>query len=58
MEFPTGSTWVLFTDNVLHGALKGQYAFEQTFWLDVKAMHKPERSPLRVLERLSARPLA
>jgi hypothetical protein len=58
VEFPTGSTWVLFTDNVLHGALKGQYAFEQTFWLDVKAMREPERSPLRVLERLSARPLA
>jgi hypothetical protein len=58
VEFPTGSTWVLFTDNVLHGALKGQYAFEQTFWLDVQAMREPERSPLRVLERLSARPLA
>jgi hypothetical protein len=58
VEFPTGSTWVLFTDNVLHGALKGQYAFEQTFWLDVKAMREPARSPLRVLERLSARPLA
>jgi hypothetical protein len=58
IEFPSGSTWVLFTDNVLHGALKGQYAFEQTFWLDVKAMREPERSPLRVLERLSARPLA
>ncbi len=58
VEFPPGSTWVLFTDNVLHGALKGQYAFEQTFWLDVKAMREPERSPLRVLERLSARPLA
>jgi hypothetical protein len=58
VEFPPGSTWVLFTDDVLHGALKGQYAFEQTFWLDVKAMHDPERSPLRVLERLAARPLA
>jgi hypothetical protein len=58
VEFPPGSTWVLFTDNVLHGALKGQYAFEHTFWLDVKAMREPERSPLRVLERLRARRLA
>ena len=58
VEFPTGSTWILFTDNVLHGALKGQYAFEQTFWLDVTAMREPARSPLRVLERLSARQLA
>ena len=58
VEFPAGSTWMLFTDNVLHGALKGQYAFEQTFWLDVKTMRDPERSPLRILERLRARKLA
>ena len=58
IEFPTGSSWMLFTDNVLHGALKGQYAFEQTFWLDVDAMREPARSPLRVLERLQARKLA
>ncbi|HTO83987.1 MAG TPA: Kdo hydroxylase family protein [Methylomirabilota bacterium] len=58
VEFPTGSSWLLFTDNVLHGALKGQYAFEQTFWLDVAAMRDPARSPLRVLERLQARKLA
>jgi hypothetical protein len=48
---------MLFTDNVLHGALKGQYAFEQTFWLDVNAMREQERSPLRVLERLHERKL-
>ena len=58
VEFPPGSTWVLFTDDVLHGALKGQYAFEHTFWLDVKAMRQPDRSPLRVLERLNGRLLA
>ncbi len=58
VEFPTGSSWLLFTDNVLHGALKGQYAFEQTFWLDVASMRDPARSPLRVLERLQARKLA
>jgi hypothetical protein len=58
IEFPTGSTWMLFTDNVLHGALKGQYAFEQTFWLDVTTMREPERSPLRILERLHKRKLA
>src|SRR5262245_16825771 len=58
MECSTGSTWLLSTDNVLHGALKGQYAFEQTFWLDVNVMREPERSPLRVLERLYERKLA
>lgn len=58
VEFPTGSSWVVFTDGVLHGALSGQYAFEQTFLLDVKTMHQPERSPLRILERLQGRRLA
>lgn len=58
LEFPTGSTWMLFTDNVLHGAIRGQYAFEQTFWLDVNAMREPGRSPLRALERLYRRKLA
>ena len=52
-DFPAGSTWVCFTDQVLHAALGGQYMLEQTFMLPVAAMLHPERSPLRVLERLS-----
>ena len=56
-RFPAGSTWMCFTDQVMHAALAGQYVLEQTFHLDVAAMVSPERSPLRVLERLQDRPL-
>ena len=56
-DFPAGSTWVCFTDQVLHAALGGQYMLEQTFMLPVSAMLHAERSPLRVLERLSGRRL-
>ena len=57
-DFPAGSTWICFTDQVLHAALGGQYLLEQTFMLPVSAMLHAERSPLRVLERLSGRRLA
>ena len=57
IAFPPGATWACFTDSVSHAALSGQFAFEQTFYLPVAAMRDPERSPLRVLERLVRRPL-
>jgi hypothetical protein len=50
--FPSGSTWMCYTDQVMHAALAGQYVLEQTFHLDVAAMVTPARSPLRILERL------
>jgi len=53
-----GTTWMVFTDRVLHAALGGQYLLEQTFHLPVAAMSCPERSPLRILEGLYGRPLA
>ncbi len=55
LAFPPGATWMCFTDAVLHAALAGRCALEQTFYLPVAAMADPERSPLRVLERLSGR---
>ena len=58
VDFPAGSTWLAFTDEVSHAAMSGQYQLEQTFLLPVTAMREPERSPLRVLERLKGRPLA
>jgi hypothetical protein len=58
IAFPAGSTWVCFTDQVLHAALAGHCALEQTFHLPISAMAHPERSPLCVLERLSGRSLA
>ena len=57
-EFMPGDTWLVFTDQVSHAAMDGQYALEQTFYLPVHAMRDPSRSPLRVLERLLERRLA
>jgi hypothetical protein len=56
-DFPSGTTWATFTDEVSHAAMAGQYQLEQTFLLPVEAMRSPERSPLRILERLKGRPL-
>lgn len=58
VEFPSGATWFTFTDGVLHGAVSGQFAFEQTFFLPVDGMREPGQSPLRTLERLFHRKLA
>ncbi|HET7085812.1 MAG TPA: Kdo hydroxylase family protein [Rhizomicrobium sp.] len=57
VDFPAGSCWLVFTDQVLHAALGGEFALEQTFHLDVSEMAEPERAPVRVLERLSGKAL-
>jgi hypothetical protein len=57
VDFPAGSTWLAFTDQVSHAAMAGQYQLEQTFLLPVAAMIEPDRSPLRILERLKGRRL-
>ncbi len=57
IHFPTGSTWVVFTDQVSHAALSGQYLFEQTFYLSPQHLYNPDTSPLRVLERFLNRPI-
>jgi hypothetical protein len=57
-DFPAGSTWIAFTDQVSHAATAGQYQLEQTFLVPVAAMREPERSPLRVLESITGRKLA
>jgi hypothetical protein len=58
VDFPSGSTWIAFTDQVSHAAMAGQYQFEQTFLLPLDAMIDETRSPLRILERLKGRSLA
>ena len=58
VDFPPGSCWLVFTDMVLHAALGGEFALEQTFHLDVDQLAEPERAPIRVLERLSGKTLA
>ena len=51
--YPSGASWVVFTDAALHAAMGGQHALEQTFLLPVEAMADPDASPLRTLERLT-----
>ena len=58
IAFPPGSTWLCFTDQVMHAALAGQYVLEQTFHLDIDAMGTPDRAPIKVLERMMKRKLA
>ncbi len=57
IDFPPGSSWLVFTDQVLHAALGGEFALEQTFHLDVSEMAEPARAPVKVLERLSGKTL-
>jgi hypothetical protein len=57
VEFPPGATWIVFTDSVVHAAVRGSYALEQTFYLPVSAMAAPETSPARILEHLTGRRL-
>jgi hypothetical protein len=52
-EFPPSSTWIAFTDCVSHAVLEGQYALEQTFIVSHRAMVRPEKSPLTVLESIA-----
>jgi hypothetical protein len=57
VDFAPGTTWVVYSDQVLHAAMGGQHMMEQTFYLDVDQLQRPETSPLRTLERLLHRPL-
>jgi hypothetical protein len=57
VQFPAGSTWLAFTDQVSHAAMAGQYQLEQTFLVPVAAMLDDRRSPLRILERIVGRRL-
>jgi hypothetical protein len=58
LDFPPGSCWMVYTDQVLHAALKGEFALEQTFHFDVAEMGEPNAAPIRVLERITGKVLA
>lgn len=58
IDFPVGSTWIVFSDQVLHAAMRGQFVMEETLMLPVSGMRAPETSPLRVLERITGQRLA
>src|SRR5207249_886787 len=47
IDFPAGTTWLAFTDQVSHAAMSGQHQLEQTVLLPVDPMNEPGRSPPR-----------
>jgi hypothetical protein len=57
VAFAAGSGWMVFTDGVVHAAMSGCFALEQTFYLPIAGMENPDTSPLRMLERLTGRRL-
>jgi hypothetical protein len=57
-DFPPGACWICYTDMVSHAVLSGQFALEQTFLVSRTAMTLPEKSPIRILERLCGHSLA
>ncbi|HSX26403.1 MAG TPA: Kdo hydroxylase family protein [Chlamydiales bacterium] len=54
-EFPPNSCWAVFTDQVSHAALAGQYALEQTFLVPHTALLYPDKAPVSILERLAGK---
>ncbi len=58
IDFAPGTTWVCFSDQVLHAATGGQHLLEQTLYLPPDALRHPESSPLATLERMLGRRLA
>ena len=57
VRFAPGTTWLCFSDQVMHAAISGQFMLEQTIHLPVSALYDPARAPLAVLERLTGRVL-
>jgi hypothetical protein len=51
VQFPSGTSWIVYTDLVSHAAMSGQHVLEQTFHISVKDLHNEATAPLRVLER-------
>ena len=57
VRFKPGTTWLCFSDQVMHAAVSGQHMLEQTIHVPVSALYDPKNSPLAILERLCGRSL-
>jgi hypothetical protein len=57
IRFAPGTTWLCFSDQVMHAVTSGQHMMEQTLHLPLAAMRDPAASPLASLERLAGRPM-
>ena len=55
VEFPANSTWVVYSDLVLHAVLSGQHMMEQTFHLLQENLTFSAASPKNIIERLAKR---
>jgi len=57
VRFAPGTTWLCFSDQVMHAAVSGQHMLEQTIHVPVSALYDRASSPLAILERLCEKPL-
>ena len=57
VHFAPGTTWICFSDQVMHAAVSGQYMLEQTIHLPLDALYVASSAPLAILERLTGRTL-
>jgi hypothetical protein len=57
LDIPPGATWVVFSDQVLHAVMSGQFMLEQTFYLKPEHLKDPSKGPLSILENLTGRAL-
>ena len=57
LDIPPGATWVVFSDQVLHAVMSGQFMLEQTFYLKPEHLKDPSNGPLSILEKLTGRSL-
>ncbi len=58
IEFPPGSSWIVYTDAVPHAVMSGQFALEQTFIVPLKSMVDPQQAPIHILETICKQKLA
>ena len=58
VRFAPGTTWLCFSDQLMHAAISGQHMMEQTINVPLDAMQDPRSTPFAMLERLAGRAMA
>jgi hypothetical protein len=56
-EFPSNSSWMVFTDMVSHAVLSGRFALEQTYIVSRRSLALPHKAPATVLEEIVGSPV-
>ena len=57
VRFAPGTTWICYSDQVMHAASSGQFMLEQTTHLPQAALYDVAQSLLALLTRLTGRAL-